>query len=115
DIAVGGRAATHDGRGDCERVRGRFGRLVPFGAGRDRPRAVRRHAGGQFAVAPADMDDVANGQPGTVGALRSQGGPRMTPTSAWRKVLSSAFVWFCAGSVVLAPIPLALVLIDVAA
>jgi phosphate transport system permease protein len=39
----------------------------------------------------------------------------MTPTSAWRKVLSSAFVWFCAGSVVLALIPLALILIDVAA
>src|SRR6185503_19253130 len=103
------RAAVHDGRGARERVqRGR--RSAPRErADRDWARPVHDHADRQPVIAPAHLEHGA-GRPGACRHdTRAGGGGRMS-RSTGRKMLSSAFVGFCALSVLLALVPLALVL-----
>src|SRR5262249_1872311 len=118
DVPV--RAAVHDGGGDRERVHRSGGRALPGGARRNRPGAVRHHAHGELAVATADLVDDAK----RFGGRRRRtdagagGGARMSGEEArfggasviWRKTISSAFVAFCAVSVLIALVPLFFVL-----
>src|SRR5207253_11161309 len=84
-------------------------RALSRGAGRDRPRAVHHHAHRQLPVALADLvDDAERGGPADARADRDGGGHVSSTTR--RKMLSSAFVAFCAGSVIVALVPLGFVL-----
>src|SRR6185295_9452478 len=105
------RAAVHHGGGHRQRVHRGGGRLVPVSAGRNRARPLHHHADRELAVAPPHLEHGAELGGGPDGRAGRGAHPRNRMThTAFRKLLSSACVVFCAASVLIALVPLAFIL-----
>src|SRR5262249_23775704 len=108
-VGVALRAAVHDGRRHRQRVHRGRGSPVSRRARGDRPRAVHHHVDRQQPLAAVDLEHGPKRR--TLAGRRSSAGRggRMSRITR-RKLLSALFVGFCAMSVLVALVPVALIL-----